>query len=137
MRRAKRAILKAGFVSGRFKPKGPDLRIDVWVPITFLDATFLWNDEAMREHVWEQVRGMCLANKERQLSVVSCQTSSQLPVVSTDNSPTDNQPHPTPYMPFVRKPSDMRTKAGREWKRLHEGEAVSQLSGQAYAGVGA
>ena len=101
VRAAKQAIFRAGFQSGKFKPHGPELRIDVLVPITFLDATFMCNEEGMREHVWDAVRGTCLMNRDR----------------ANDVRPDPNFECPGhPPVADVPRPADLRTKEGRVWR---------------------
>jgi len=85
---AKRAIFAAGFASGKFKPQGDALVVDVLVPVTFYDLS-LGSDE-LWFHVLDSIR-------------------------AAGAKTTDPHPKVIPDYPRHR-PADLRTKEGRAWR---------------------
>lgn len=116
VRAAKRAVQAAGFMSGAFKPRGSSLTLDVIVPVEFPDLS-------MTES--ELVGHLMLLIHER-----------VTPFVHTADDETDWKSVAAHLADITKKdvvasvhsdprPSDMRTSAGREWKKRHRAGATA------------
>jgi len=95
--KARKAIRAAGFASGKFKPSGTALRVDIIVPVTFDDFDLSMVDLA--HYVRDKI---ALAGE----------------IGGTVESPTpDLRPSTTPRPPTIRCPYDLRTAMGKAWKQ--------------------
>jgi hypothetical protein len=109
--RAKRAIMRAGFQSGVFKPKAGTLTVEVHVPVCFTD--FDGDDESLRGFVWDEI--VRFAN-QRRIEILSASGN----FVMQSARRAQIGPIPPEHLGVsmaADRPADLRTAAGREWKR--------------------